>query len=224
MSNIIDIKLEEDYTSFYVIATFGKDYSKLFGTRFMNIWNSAIHAVAETVSLVNVIIVKEKRIIGDMVTTETKWHLDNLDILNLETTSRLSMFYVCATYYRYIPATNTITLSPKGTSVSLSEYMTPEERKFYKGIGHAILCKTLKMTDYFRSNDYICLEASGGYTPEDMRKLTGYYESLGFVPISDSAEYLEYGYDDFNVVMYAKISDITAVCNVKARKIKIRTE
>jgi hypothetical protein len=36
MSDIIDIKLEEDDESIYVIATFGKDYPNLFGRRFRN--------------------------------------------------------------------------------------------------------------------------------------------------------------------------------------------
>lgn len=231
--HIIQIKIntidENQRKIIRVKATFDDNYSILYGTKFMDIWNNATHKkFGNTKSLVDISVAIEEQNVESMLTVRLLRLLD-VDKLDIQMSSRLAQFYVYPSHVRYDKTTNSIIYFPSDSgwksSVPVTDYMTKSERDYYKGLGYGIFCKVLSITPFFQENPNtnICLEASGGETDEDMKKLVRYYESMGFNPISDDPEFIDLSYDN-GLLMYAKVSDITSICKIKARPVMIDNE
>lgn len=96
--------------------------------------------------------------------------------------------------------------------------MSREEARFYRGIGHGLLCWCLRTLPQLRDIDYVILEASGGDTAQENARLVRYYETMGFKWCIDNPEYVEYADRDLSVCMIASKDALVSQCNTHARR------
>lgn len=205
----LDIKIKHTELSIIVGVGFSDQYKKKYGARFMDVWNTSSfsrhpysHCGFDR-PLAVVHLVKQSLTINELIADSEFKNILSQSVLDIETDCRLASFYVFPLYASYDEHTGMIDLSVR-KGHSLNDYMTHSERRLFKGLGAKILGDIVKTTNLKR----MCLEASGGETSEDMRKLVGYYKSLGFKTLSDDEKYLVHCYDNYNTPMYADISSL----------------
>lgn len=217
------------------------NYIKKFGnTTFSNLW------IEKSEPLITIYISEQKgysisRIMKELY--EGEIHGDKIhenEITNKDKKSFvLSSFYFHPREYGYNKEKGIIShfddSKTQSESIPLFNIMTDNEKKYFKGFTHTILCEYINVlicSKKINDDDQLVLQAAGNvfnpYFPntdydklnkENMIKLISYYESIGFQTCFDYRKHIDV-VSSVGMCMYGKISKILDKCKPNIEKSK----
>ena len=171
-------------------------YPSEFGTIFYNEWSKKLYKNEKQRPILEYNFSLNDNQCIDRLTTQEAMEFISSDIMKIGGKIRLSRFYKTTMYETNINIFN--------------EKTTLKEQHFFKRLGQNILKYILQeMIPMIDDNEYITIEASGGKSEDDMRKLDQYYQSLGFIPVSFNSKYMSHAYKKAHLIMYSKIKGLT---------------
>jgi len=206
--NVIDIKVDieisQDVKIVTIDASFGKDYSKLFGSSTVDEWD-------EDDPILHITLVSGDDETQDLLPTDLREHfgegedpefVKNYKFFDLglkKDTPRVYQ-YRLSKFYVFVKKALT----------------TKEEHSFFRGAGHAVLCWVLNRIDP-DGKSIFSLEADGssetGSKREDSQiSLVNYYKKLGFTTCADVEGAPKEAFRD-QVCMYSTFWNLQKNCN-----------